>query len=79
MFLFKVRLLVFLSKTEFQQYFWMPHVSPPMTGDQGVTPHGSKTKNVRSICNADTLQRMTTVQQYSKCAIVKRQLNVFLY
>jgi hypothetical protein len=40
--LFKV--FLFLSKTEFQQYFWMPHVSPPITGDQGVEPHGSKIK-----------------------------------
>jgi len=55
--LFKV--FLFLSKTEFQQCFWMPDVSPPITADQGVTPHGGKIKNVHSICKADTLQQMT--------------------
>ena len=49
----------FFSKTKFQQYFCMPHVSPQLPQDQGVKPQGSKIKNVKCFCHADTLQQIT--------------------
>jgi hypothetical protein len=68
----------FYPKLNSNSAFGCLHVSPPITGDQGVKPHGSKMKNMNSNCKADTLQQMAA-QKYSKCAILKSQLNVFMY